>query len=461
MTDLDLRAGQIHRGLGVVARWQDIALVIPSDAEHDATVDEMFYRLGSSPTSPDLVTAINDLLAADELKSVAMVVEATGGPLAMAYGPVEVLVDGELVLTGAGGGVRQQLPQSAQRLTIRAANLTKAAEPVAPYDLRRGIAPGAGLTLITVSAAEPPIPTTSGSLAPSPPVPPSQQPAPAEPILLAEAPGAQPAGAGPDAGSPAGEPWPDLPTVAPSEVAVAAPAADAQPPADVPPPGVRSGRFDEDGDAGNAPQAERAQPALPPAPLSVPFRSVLLTDTAPPADVVPLPLADAPRTGELSRSGLDAGRVEVQGIVCQRGHFNNPAAANCMICGLSMLHLTQNLVKGPRPTLGFIVFDDGSTFGLDRSYLIGREPIQPEGEDAELLILNQNNETLSRTHAELRLVDWAVQLIDLGSTDGTYVWDAAFERWNQLAPNQPVVLSSGDTVALGRRTLVFEGVSRV
>ena len=107
------------------------------------------------------------------------------------------------------------------------------------------------------------------------------------------------------------------------------------------------------------------------------------------------------------------------------------------------------------------MFDDGSTFGLDRSYVIGREPVPPDASSgSEMLILTQNNETLSRTHAELQLVDWTVQLVDLGSTNGTYVWDQTFQRWNQLAPSQPVILASGDTVALGRRTFGFESVSR-
>lgn len=478
MTDLDLRAGQIHRGLGIVARWQDIALVIPSDAAHDATVDDMFHRLGPSPTAADLVTAINDLLAGDRLQSVAMVVEATGGPLAMAYGPVEVLVDGVVTLNGSDGGVRKQLPLAAQRLTIRAANLSKAAEPVAPYDLRRGIAPGAGLTLITVSVAEPPAPTPAPPVPPQPPAtaadPDAQDQGRNQPAAVATpiAQQAPPAAEDPPPPAPIFEP-----AAAAAEAAVDAEVAQpvsAQPVsdqpdhadgADTPPPGVRSGRFDEQEDDAYAPaggpQAERDQPALPPSSLSVPFRSVLLGGAATPADVSPLPVADAPKTGGLSRGDLDAGRVEVEGIICQRGHFNNPNAANCMICGLSMLHLTHNLVSGPRPTLGFIVFDDGSTFGLDRSYVIGREPVPAEGSPAELLVLNENNETLSRTHAELRLEGWAVQLLDMGSTNGTYTWDHGAERWNQLSPGQPVNLRSGDTVALGRRTFVFESVSGV
>ena len=444
MTDLDLRAGQIHRGLGVVARWPDIALVIPSDAAHDSVVDEMFQRLGPAPSSPELVSAIDGLLSEGKLQTVAMLVEATGGPLAMAYGPAEVLVDGQTMLDGTNGGVRQQLPSTATRLTIRAANLAKAAEPVAPYDLRRGVAPGAGLTLVTIPGATPPAPAMLQSASPvPPPSPPQSSGGIDEPTLPPES----------------------LPT--PVQRAEPAPTPPPQPrPEPMPvasPPGVRSGRYVED-DADDAPlfgvQSERIQPAVAPSQPEVPFRSVALVGSPTPDELTPLPVADEPMTGQLSRSDLDAGRVEVQGILCSRQHFNNPNSSNCMVCGNSMLHLTHNLVRGPRPTLGFIVFDDGATFGLDRSYVIGREPVPTDGSDAELLVLHDNNETLSRTHAELTLSDWSVQLVDLNSTNGTYIWDATFERWNQLAPGHPVELTSGDTVALGRRTFVFESVSR-
>jgi hypothetical protein len=494
MTDLDLRAGQIHRGLGVVARWPDIALVIPSDASHDAVVDQMFQDLGPAPVADQIVGAVNELLAGGHLSSVAMVVEATGGPLGMAYGPVEILVDGELVLDGSRGGVRQQLPPSALRLTLRAAKLSKAAEPVAPYDLRRGVAPGAGLTLITIGIAGP---AKLDPDAPSPPAPPMRPPIVATPAIESPAPAGEPpvpvddpqdaswpepiddpgpapvptpigapdpepvavADAGPSEGPTPGtdagpseerDPEPDPILAAPVEA----------PPSDgAPPPGVRSGRFPETPDDEPQAPAERATPAVEPSPLQVPFRSVVLVGSAPPSEPVPLPLANEGLV-PLSTVDLEAGRVEVQGIRCTRQHFNNPSAAHCMVCGLSLLHLSDNLVNGLRPTLGFIVFDDGSTYGLDRSYVIGREPRPPEGSSAQLLVLRDNNETLSRTHAGLRLDDWTVRLVDLGSTNGTYVWDQGAERWNQLSVGSPVDLRSGDTVALGRRTFVFDSVSR-
>ncbi len=401
MTDLDLRSGQIHRGLGVVARWPDIALVIPSDTAHDGLVDEMFLALGPNPTSQAIIRAVNTLLSDNKLRSVGMIVEATGGPMAVAFGPVEILSDGERVIEGTGGLQKQQLSHSAQRLTLRATNLSKAAEPVPPFDLRRGVAPGAGLSLVTIAADQPPAPDDLAPLgAPSDNT--------ADPVVPASQPDHSSGG-----------------DVADSEAAA---------------------------DNGG----------LGPDPSQAPFRSVILIGSTAPARRDPLPIVAGGEAGGAGPAAptVQKGRVDVEGILCSRGHFNNPRSAYCMVCGMSLLHLTPHPVIRPRPTLGFIVFDDGASFGLDRSYVIGREPSPADDLDAELLVIHDNNDTLSRTHAELRLDGWTVQIIDLGSTNGTYVWDAENDRWNQLTPGHPIELQSGETVALGRRTFVFESVSR-
>lgn len=410
MTDLDLRAGQIHRGLGVVARWPDIAIVIPSDSAHDMLVDEMFASLDANPTSQTVIRAINSLLSENRLRSMGMVVEATGGPMGVAFGPVEILIDGELILSGHHGVAKEQLSNKAQRITIRAANLSKAAEPVPPFDLRRGVAPGAGLSLISLPGSEPP---GIGDVAP-----PTSLPAQSMPRAWAP----------PQAESISREPDPGYADVGHYQAVTA------------------------EGDATIGDES-----------LAAPFRSVILLNVDKPADVTPLPVirSDGDDDGDQARAEpRDQGRVEVEGVLCSRGHFNNPGSAYCMVCGMSMLHLTPNPVVRPRPTLGFIVFDDGSSFGLDRSYVIGREPRGSDDSSAELLTVHDNNDTLSRTHAELRLTGWTVQLIDLESTNGTYIWDASNEQWNQLTPGHPVELRSGETVALGRRTFVFESVSR-
>lgn len=404
MTDIDLRAGQIHRGLGVVARWPDIAIVIPSNPNHDTVVDEMLENLEPNPASQTVIRAINELLSSNRLHALGMIVEATGGPMAVAYGPVEVLSDGEVILSGKDGIAKQQLSHQAKRLTMRATDYVEASEPIAPFDLRRGIAPGAGMTLKAVGPEGPPgmsDPHASALKEPEPEPAPQPEPEPEESV--------------------AQEPDPVPAAVGASALVAASP--------------------------------------LDPSPLSAPFKSVLLTNVGAIHGLTPLPMAGA---GSPVVDASDK-QVMVDGILCSREHFNNPRSAYCMVCGVSMLHLTPNPVRRPRPTLGFIVFDDGSSFGLDRSYVIGREPTSsdasPDAPPSELLVIHDNNDTLSRTHAELRLTDWTVQLIDLNSTNGTYIWDGDNDRWSQLMAGQAVELQSGETVALGRRTFVFEGVS--
>jgi hypothetical protein len=323
--------------------------------------------------------------------------------MAVAYGPVGILSDGERVIIGSDGLQKQQLAQSALQLTMRAANLSKAAEAVPPFDLRRGVAPGAGLSLISIAGSRPPDLddlTPMGST--------SQEVA------------ANQAAAAPTGPNEAGQ------------------LAEYEPVS-----------FDDGGLGSDPSQA--------------PFRSVVLIGATPSARYDPLPIAspdDHVEVPTTEPTRAPQGRVEVEGMMCSRGHFNNPESAYCMVCGMSLLHLTPTRVVRPRPTLGFIVFDDGASFGLDRSYVIGREPTGVGNPDAELLVIHDNNDTLSRTHAELRLDGWSVQIIDLGSTNGTYIWDSQHDRWNQLTTGHPVELQSGETVALGRRTFVFESVSR-
>jgi len=420
MTDIDVPPGVIHQGAGVVARWIGVVAVIPAHASHQAAVESMFTELGTNPDPADVVRAIRELtIDSSTLVSAAYLMAATGGPMALAHGPVEILVDDEVVLTGADGPNEIQITYG-DRLTLRASDDAAAASPMAPFDLRQGVVPGAGITLGGAG-----LPST-GISSPLPPAPPPEHAAS---------------------------------TVEPREASVIEPA---------------------------------------PEKIEAPFRSVLLFgQEAPTVDErQPLPLATArPKLDEITAdrpaeraaspgstapvhpdpeptvepvaehpSAADPGigdDVIVHGIVCSRDHFNNPAAAFCMVCGISMVHVTHNLVPGPRPTLGFVVFDDGSTFGLDRSYLVGREPGETGDRLTAPLPIQDNNETLSRRHAEIRLIDWGVHLVDLGSTNGTFIWDAQYERWNQITPNQPVALTPGDTVALGRRTFVFESVTRL
>lgn len=168
----------------------------------------------------------------------------------------------------------------------------------------------------------------------------------------------------------------------------------------------------------------------------------------------PKPLAEAALAPEARAEET------VLGIECSRQHFNNPSAAYCQVCGISMVHITHNLVRGERPTLGFLVFDDGATFALDRSYVIGREPSVGLGSMLAPLTADDNEHTVSRSHAELVLDGWDVTVADLGSTNGTFVWRGDRREWERVLPNRPAAVPPGTSVAVGRKTFVYEPVAR-
>lgn len=179
----------------------------------------------------------------------------------------------------------------------------------------------------------------------------------------------------------------------------------------------------------------------------------------------PLPVATRPDPeaplettvfAERAEPDEDRPATEVFGILCARQHFNHPHARYCNRCGLSMLQLTHNLIAAPRPTLGFLVFDDGATWAIDRSYLIGRDPNAPTSTALDRLGVGGDASTVSIDHAEVRLENWDVTLVDLGSTNGTFVWDATAHRWDRLAPRRPVTIAPGATAAVGHRTFVYE-----
>jgi hypothetical protein len=149
----------------------------------------------------------------------------------------------------------------------------------------------------------------------------------------------------------------------------------------------------------------------------------------------------------------------VDGKHCVRNHFNHPHARYCVICGIDFHQQTVQVVKGLRPPLGILIFDDGAAFTLDADYIIGREPeLDPEvvGRRARPLVVADPQRYLGRVHAEIRLEGWDVVITDRGSANGTFVFVPGSTGWAQLPARQPTFLASGVHVALGPRTFVYE-----
>jgi hypothetical protein len=152
-------------------------------------------------------------------------------------------------------------------------------------------------------------------------------------------------------------------------------------------------------------------------------------------------------------------RPRILGVLCQNDHFNDPGLRYCATCGVAMAHRPAAQVEGARPPLGVLVLDDGSTYRLDLDYVIGREPHQdPEVVDGRIRPLRvvDSEGVVSRRHARVALNGWDVQIIDLGSANGTFVQLPGDPQRHQLAANEPVSIRPGTQVTMGRRWFRFE-----
>lgn len=77
-------------------------------------------------------------------------------------------------------------------------------------------------------------------------------------------------------------------------------------------------------------------------------------------------------------------------------------------------------------------------------YLLGREGTEEQVPDLNFNMYGGREKGVSRIHASLRIVQRQLQLIDLGSTNGTRINGAL------LKPNEPVRLQNSDEVRLGK-----------
>lgn len=148
----------------------------------------------------------------------------------------------------------------------------------------------------------------------------------------------------------------------------------------------------------------------------------------------------------------------IDGVLCKNGHFCAPRAPYCQVCGVSMVQLTAVTTRRPRPPLGLLLVDDGSTFRLEVDYVIGREPdLHPAvlARRARPLTLHDPKVAVSRRHALISLAGWAVHLTDLLPVNRTRV-EQPGEAVRRLAPGESTALRSGAVVHLGSRWLRYE-----
>jgi hypothetical protein len=217
------------------------------------------------------------------------------------------------------------------------------------------------------------------------------------------------------------------------------------------------------------PQVEAAAPPPPPEVAVAPvpaadFVSVSLLDEEPEVESVraPLPLAGADEPPPPPEPD-EAEVPHVHGVICARGHFNDPNSPFCASCGISMVQQTHNLVEGPRPPLGVLVLDDGSTYVVDRDIVVGREPDTDPAVaagDVRGIALPDPERAISRVHARVTLQGWDVLISDAGSANGTFVARRDATQWTPIQPDSPVALTPGMHVLVGPRVLSFDSHRR-
>jgi FHA domain len=184
-----------------------------------------------------------------------------------------------------------------------------------------------------------------------------------------------------------------------------------------------------------------------------PGAAVPVREATGPADLPPSPDADTP----LDALAAAADAPIVLGVYCKNGHFGDPKARSCVVCGVSRGRRGPAPQPGPRPPLGALVLDDGSALELSTDCVVGREPtLDPSVAAGEAQPLGIVDAAVSRVHARIHLDGWQVLLTDLGSVNGTRIRLPGKRSEQPLEPNVPVPLQSGTRVLVGTQGFQYE-----
>jgi hypothetical protein len=270
-------------------------------------------------------------------------------------------------------------------------------------------------------------------LAPAPPAAP--EPVPAEAQQAAP----EPVPAAPEPVPAAPEPVPAAPEPVPAEAQQAAPEPYPEP-VQEPDDEYRSTRIESSVPVppGPPPAPTPYMPAGPP-PVPDPY-----------AAQDPLLPAEPPGAEDLGPVEMPAQIVE--GVYCKNGHFNDPEARNCAVCGIGIGQLTKKRQQGTRPPLGVLVLGDGAVCQLDADYVIGREPTLDnavaEGRARPLRLMDASG-VVSRIHARVELDGWQVFISDLNSANGTQVLLPGERNPTRLEPGVRTPLVAGAEIRLG------------
>ncbi len=150
----------------------------------------------------------------------------------------------------------------------------------------------------------------------------------------------------------------------------------------------------------------------------------------------------------------------VLAVLCPSGHANAPHSTTCRLCG-QPVGMTEP-IPVQRPVLARVRLSTGQVVDLDRPLVVGRAPSAsrvPAPDLPHLVTVPSPHQDISRTHVQLRVVDWQLLVTDLDSTNGTTI-RCPGRPPQRLRPGQEVVVQPGWLVELGDGvSLVIEALS--
>lgn len=117
----------------------------------------------------------------------------------------------------------------------------------------------------------------------------------------------------------------------------------------------------------------------------------------------------------------------------------------------------RNGTDGTEQTTAVLVAEDGTSYPLDRAYVIGRGPSVDESvrrKTAAPLVL-QRDRHISRVHAYLTVDDGTVYLRDAGTAAGTFVSTPDEPRWTRIGQS-PTELPPGGRIRISEQILTYQ-----
>jgi hypothetical protein len=138
--------------------------------------------------------------------------------------------------------------------------------------------------------------------------------------------------------------------------------------------------------------------------------------------------------------------------------FQNPGEHTVLRSSLAPRVTPVDAGTPTRPVTGPLLasFDTGERHILESELLVGRDPEPTFGfEDAVLLAIDDQAKSVSKTHLALRRGNGRIEVVDLGSTNGTRVIEAD-GRLVRLTPREPRTIGPGTRVEFGDRSFVVD-----